>query len=231
MKFVGKVWKLLVGIKDGLVLLFMLLFFGVLYMAMSSSPTVASGDKGALLLDLSGPIVEQPAQASPSDVLTGGGVAKEYRLRDVVHSLRRAAEDERIQAVALDLDIFSGGGQAALSSVGEALDEVKRAGKPVIAYASAYDDDTYLLAAHASEVWLNPMGGVLLAGPGGTNLYFKGLLDKLGVTANVYRVGTYKAAVEPFTRTDMSPEARAAMQAVAGSMWQSWQDEIRMARP
>jgi protease-4 len=231
MKFVGKVWKLLVGIKDGLVLLFMLLFFGVLYAAMSSSPTVGSGEKGALLLDLSGPIVEQPAEANPTDVLTGGSVAKEYRLRDVVHSLRKAAGDARIQAVALDLDIFAGGGQATLSSVGEALDEVKRAGKPVIAYASAYDDDTYLLAAHASEVWLNPMGGVLLAGPGGTNLYFKGLMDKLGITANVYRVGTYKAAVEPFTRTDMSPEARAALQAVAGSMWQSWQDEILRARP
>ncbi|HEY0043702.1 MAG TPA: signal peptide peptidase SppA [Allosphingosinicella sp.] len=231
MKFVGKVWKLLVGIKDGLVLLFMLLFFGMLYAVMSASPTVGSGEKGALLLDLAGPIVEQPAQANPTDVLTGGGVAKEYRLRDVVYSLRKAAGDDRVQAVALDLDIFSGGGQATLSSVGEALDEVKRAGKPVIAYASAYDDDTYLLASHASEVWLNPMGGVLIAGPGGTGLYFKGLMDKLGITANVYRVGTYKAAVEPFTRTDMSPEARQAMQAVAGSMWQSWQDEVRKARP
>ena len=109
--------------------------------------------------------------------------------------------------MALDLDIFSGGGQATLSAVGEALDAVRKAGKPVLAYATAYDDDSYLLAAHASEVWLNPMGGVLVTGPGGANLYMKGLLDKLGVTANVYKAGTYKAAVEPFTRTDMSPEA------------------------
>jgi protease-4 len=231
MKFVGKVWKLLVGIKDGLVLLFMLLFFGLLYAAMSTRPTIGAGERGALHLDLAGPIVEQPAQASPTDVLTGSAGPREYRLRDVVHALRRAAADDRIQAVALDLDIFSGGGQATLVQVGEAIEEVKRANKKVLAYASAYDDDSYLLAAHASEVWLNPMGGVVVAGPGGANLYFKGLLDKLGVTANVYRVGTYKAAVEPFTRTDMSPEARESLAAVYGSIWESWQQDVKRARP
>jgi protease-4 len=231
MKFVGKVWKLLVGVKDGLVLIFMLLFFAMVYAAMSSRPTVGSGEKGALLLELTGPIVEQPTQPTASDLFAGGGVAREYRLRDVIHSLRKAAADDRVQAVALDLDVFSGGGQAALSSVGEALDEVKKSGKPVLAYGTAYDDDSYMLAAHASEVWLNPLGGVLVAGPGGANLYFKGLLDKLGVTANVYRVGTFKSAVEPFTRSDMSPEARQALQGVLGSMWSSWQDEVRRARP
>ncbi|HEY0112797.1 MAG TPA: signal peptide peptidase SppA [Allosphingosinicella sp.] len=230
MKFVGKVWKLLVGIKDGLVLLLMLLFFGMIYAAMTARPTIGAGEKGALLLALRGPIVEQPAVASPADVL-GGGVAREYRLRDVVHSLRKAKGDARVQAVALDLDIFSGGGQATLSAVGDALDELKRSGKPVLAYASAYDDDSYLLASHASEIWLNPMGGVVVTGPGGSNLYFKGLLDRLGVTANIYRVGTYKAAVEPVTRNDMSPEAREALQAVYGSMWSSWQDEVRRVRP
>lgn len=230
MKFTGKVWKLLVGIKDGLVLLFMLLFFALLYAAMTARPTLGSGDRGALLLQLDGPIVEQPAQATASEVFSGGG-SREYRLRDVVHSLEVAATDDRVKVVALDLDIFSGGGQATLSSVGEALDAVRKAGKPVLAYATAYDDDSYLLASHASELWLNPMGGVLVTGPGGANLYMKGLLDKLGVTANVYKAGTYKAATEPLTRTDMSPEARQALTAVYGSMWESWQQEVRKARP
>jgi protease IV len=230
MKFAGKVWKLLVGIKDGLVLLFMLLFFALLYAAMTARPTLGAGDRGALLLQLDGPIVEQPAQATASEVLSGGG-PREYRLRDVVHSLQVAATDDRVKAVALDLDIFSGGGQATLSSVGEALDSVRKAGKPVLAYATAYDDDSYLLASHATELWVNPMGGVLVTGPGGANLYMKGLLDKLGVTANVYKAGTYKAATEPLTRTDMSPEARQALTAVYGSMWESWQQEVRKARP
>jgi protease-4 len=230
MRFAGKVWKLLVGIKDGLVLLFMLLFFGLLYAAMTARPTLGSGDRGALLLQLDGPIVEQPAQPTASEVFSGGG-PREYRLRDVVHSLRTAAADDRVKAVALDLDVFSGGGQATLSSVGEALDAVRKAGKPVLAYATAYDDDSYLLASHASEVWVNPMGGVLVTGPGGANLYMKGLLDKLGVTANVYKAGTYKAATEPLTRTDMSPEARQALSAVYATLWESWQQEVRQARP
>lgn len=230
MRFAGKVWKLLVGIKDGLVLLFMLLFFALLYAAMTARPTLGSGDRGALLLDLDGPIVEQPAQATASEVFSGGG-PREYRLRDVVHALETAATDDRVKAVALNLDIFSGGGQTALSAAGEALDKVRKTGKPVLAFATAYDDDSYQLASHASELWLDPMGGVLVTGPGGANLYMKGLFDKIGVTANVYKAGTYKAAVEPFTRNDMSPEAREALAAVYGSMWESWQQEVRRARP
>src|SRR5215210_1546412 len=125
MRFAGKVWKLLVGIKDGLVLLFMLGFFGMLYAALSARPTVGSGEHGALLLDLGGPIVEQPTQATAADIFGGGGRAREYRLRDILHALETAATDKRIKVVALDLDIFSGGGQTALTDVGEALDNVR----------------------------------------------------------------------------------------------------------
>ena len=231
MRFLGKVWRLLVGVKDALVLLFMLLFFGLLYAALSARPTLGSADQGALVLAIGGTIVEQPVEADPFAVLSGSQLLQEHRLRDLVHALDAAAADSRVKAVALDLDAFLGGGQAALSDVGEALDRVRRANKPVIAYATGYSDDAYLLAAHASEVWLNPLGAVLIAGPGGTNLYYRGLLEKIGVTANVYRVGTYKAAVEPFIRDDMSPEARAANEALAGALWEQWQDEVRAARP
>lgn len=231
MRFVGKVWRLLVGIKDGLVLILMLLFFGGLYAALSASPRVPTGTRGALLLNLAGTIVEQPATAEPFDLVSGSSMAREYRLRDLVHGIEAAATDDRVKAVALDLDIFTGGGQVTLSDVGQALDKVRKAGKPVIAYASGYTDDSYQLASHASEIWLDPMGSVLIRGPGGSNIYYKGLMDKVGITANVYKVGTYKAATEPFTRGDMSPEARVALQAVAGSLWQNWLDEVHRARP
>ena len=92
---------------------------------------------------------------------------------------------------------------------------------------TGYSDDSYLLASAASEIWLNPLGAVAIAGPGGQNLYFKGLLDKLGVTANIYRVGTYKAAVEPFTRNDMSPEARENAQALGNALLETWRAERR----
>ena len=101
----------------------------------------------------------------------------------------------------------------------------------MIAYATAYSDDSYQLAAAASEIWLNPMGGVAIAGPGGSNLYYKGLLDKLGVTANVYRVGTYKSAVEPFIRNDMSPEAKQNYQAFSEALLESWRESVIKARP
>ncbi len=232
MRFIGKVWRLLVGVKDGLVLVLMLGFFGVLFAALSANPHAGSAAEGALVLDLSGTISEHPAEPGTLDVLAGGSpVMREYRLRDVVHALESAARDDRVRAVALDLDRFAGGGQAGLSDVAGALDGVRRANKPVIAYATGYSDDAYLLAAHASEVWLNPLGAVLITGPGGLNLYFKGLLEKLGVTANVYRVGAYKAAVEPFTRTDMSPESREASLALASALWQTWQQDVLKARP
>jgi len=228
MRFVGAVWKLLVGIKDGLVLILLLLFFGFLYAALSARPA-AVGD-GVLDLTLTGSVVEQPARPSWAEAL-GGEVVRDYRLRDLTNALRSAKTDGRVKAVALDLDGFTGGGQAALGDLAGAIREVRASGKPVVAYGTAFSSDSYQLAAAASEIWLNPLGGVLIAGPGGSNLYFKGLLDKLGVTANVYRVGTYKSAVEPYTRSDMSPEARENYQALAGALLESWRHSVRTSRP
>jgi protease IV len=231
MKFAGKAWKLLVGIKDAFVLLLMLLFFGGLYAALSVSPYSDSAYEGALRLDIAGSIVEQPAEQDPFALLGGGSITREYRLSEVLHALREAETNDRIKAVALDIDIFAGGGQTALANVGEGLDRVRRAGKRVVAYSTGYGDDGYQLAAHADEIWLDPMGAVAIAGPGGANLYYAGLLERLGITANVYRVGAFKSAVEPYTRSDMSPEARQAAQALANALWESWQQNIRQARP
>ncbi|HZF43129.1 MAG TPA: signal peptide peptidase SppA [Sphingomonadaceae bacterium] len=232
MRFVRGVWRVLVGVKDALVLILMLLFFGVLYAALSAGANPAAIRDGALLVDLKGSIVEQPAEVDPFAALAGGGaVTREYRLRDIVAGLEAAATDKRVKAVALDLDQFLGGGQASLADVAAAIDTVRRANKPVVAYATGYSDDGYQLASHASEIWLNPLGTVAITGPGGNGLYFAGLLEKLGVTANVYRVGTYKAAVEPLIRNDASPEAKAAAQALANSLWEIWQNNVRQARP
>ena len=228
MKFVRAIWKLLVGIKDALVLILMLLFFGALYAGLSARP--APVRDGVLALDLSGPIVEQPSKASFSD-LAGGSRIQEYRLRDLLGALDAARTDNRVKAVALDLDGFTGGGHSAMADLSDAVMRVRASGKPVIAYGVGYTDNSYELASAASEIWLHPLGTVAIAGPGGTNLYYKGLLDKLGVTANVYRVGTYKSAVEPFIRNDMSPAARENYQALGDAMLESWLQEVHRARP
>jgi protease IV len=229
MRFVAAVWKLLVGIKDALVLLFMLLFFGLLYAGLSARPA-AIGD-GVLAMDLDGVLVEQAARPDPFSALVGAGnVTREFELRDLVAALDAASDDRRVKAIALDLDGFLGGGQPAIAALGEKIREVKKT-KPVIAFATGYTSDRYQLAANASEIWMPAMGAVVVAGPGGNNLYFKGLLDKLGVTANIYRVGTYKAAVEPLMRSDMSPEARENARALGEAMLETWQEDIARARP
>ncbi|HET9811828.1 MAG TPA: signal peptide peptidase SppA [Sphingomicrobium sp.] len=229
MKFVRAIWKLLVGIKDALVLLAMLLFFGLLYAGLSAKPTPVSA--GVLALELDGAVVEQPSKPGFTDIAGGSRTPSEYRLRDLVAALDAARTDDRVKAVALDLERFGGGGQTALTDLADAIRRVRDSGKPVIAYAAAYSDDSYLLASAASEVWLDPLGAVAVAGPGGPNLYFKGLLDKLGVTANVYRVGTYKAAVEPFTRSEMSPEAKENAQALGSALLESWREAVVKNRP
>lgn len=228
MKFVSAIWKLLVGIKDALVLVFMLLFFGMLYAALSARP--APVKDGVLALALRGAVVEQPAKVEFSD-LASGNRAREYRLRDLIAAMDAAKDDGRVKAVALDLDGFQGGGLTAMSDLADAIRRVRDSGKPVVAYSTAYTNDSYQLAAAASEVWLNPLGGVLVAGPGGSNLYYKGLLDKLGVTANVYRVGTYKSAVEPYIRNDMSPEAKENYMALGSAILEDWRQDIHRHRP
>ncbi len=228
MKFVRAVWKLLVGIKDALVLLLMLLFFGLIYAGLNARP--APVKDGVLDLNLNGSVVEQPARVGWSSVADGSRI-REYRLRDLVAALDSAKDDSRVKAVALDLDGFTGGGQVAIGDLADAVRRVRAAGKPVIAYGVGYSDDSYQLASAASEIWLNPLGAVLIAGPGGSTLYYKGLLDKLGVTANVYRVGTYKSAVEPYIRNDMSPEARENYVALAQARLETWRQSVKQARP
>lgn len=232
MKFVKGAWALLVGIKDALVLFAMLVFFGGLYAVLSSSPNPGGGRDGALLLSLDGPIVEQREALDPRDILLGRApLGKQYELSDVLQALNAAAHDDRIKTVVLDLDRFSGGGQVVLENVAAALDKVKAANKPVLVFATGYSDDSYLLAAHASEVWLDPMGAAAFAGPGGSRPYFKGLIDRLGVNVHVYRVGKFKSYVEPYVLAGQSPEARAANEALAGALWQNWLDNVGKARP
>lgn len=232
MQFIRISWKIIVGLKDLLVLLLLLLFFGALFAALSAGPNPGIVRDGALLLKLDGVVSEQPAEIDPIAALTAGTAPMgEIRQRDIIRSLKIAETDKRVKAVVLDMDRFMGGGQASLSAIGDSLDAVKKAGKPVYAFATAYTDDSYQLAAHASQIWMDPLGGTILTGPGGSQPYYKGLLDQLGIKANIYRVGTYKSAVEPYMRTDQSPESKEAIKAVYDEIWGQWKADVAKARP
>lgn len=230
--FPRKVWNLLVAIKDALALIFLLLFFVALFALLAGRPNAGLPvSEGALLVELDGVVSEQPSEVDPLAALSGGAQLKEIRVRDVVHALEVAADDKRITSVVLDLDRFLGGGQVSLAEIGAAVDKVRAKKKPVLAFATAYTTDSYQIASHASEIWADNIGGVAIAGPGGSRLYYKGLMDRLGITAHIYRVGTFKSAVEPFLRSDQSPEAKEADLAYASVLWENWLTDVKKARP
>ncbi len=231
MSFLRGAWRFLVGVKDLTVLLLLILFFVGLW-AVAHTRAARVPDGAALVLDLDGPVVDQASERSPFAAVPGaGGGGNEIQVRDVLRAIGTARTDGRIKLIVLQLDTFIGAGQANLQAIGAALRQFEKSGKPVYAYATAYTDASYYLAAQATRTWINPLGGVLLTGPGGTNLYFKKALDKLDVDVNVFRVGKYKSFVEPFTRTEASPEAKAAEQALVDGVWQTYLADVRTARP
>lgn len=231
MAFVRGAWRFLVGVKDLLVLLLLMVFFLGLWAVLQTRGPGGVPAGAALVLDLDGPVVDQASERSPFGLAAGGaGDPREIELRSVIKAIDRARTDDRIKLIVLQLDTFVGAGDANLQSIGEALRRFRGAGKPVQAYATAYTDASYYLAAHASRVWVNPLGGVLLTGPGGTNLYFKQALANLDVDINVFRVGKYKSFVEPFTRAEASPEAKAAEQALVDGLWGSYVRGVAAAR-
>ncbi len=231
MSFARGAWRLLVGVKDLLVLLLLLLFFGLLWGALSQSAPVRVADGSALVLHLDGVMVDQASEQDPTSLLLGATGFGEYQVRDVVAAIDRSAADGRISRIVLDLDTFVGAGAANLEAVGRALGRFKAAGKPIEAFATAYTDDSYYLAARADKIWMDPMGEVLVSGPGGSGLYYGDALKKLDIDIEVFRVGTYKSAVEPYLRNSASPEAKAADQALVDGIWAHWQADTKKARP
>ena len=232
MIFARKVWHLLIGIKDALALLFLLLFFFALYAVLTGRANPGQVHAGALLLKLDGSVVEEPEADSPFTALLSGTVpTRQYRARDLVRAIDAAAKDDDVKAVVLDLSRFTGGGLVHMEEMGAALDRVRAAKKPVLTYAYGYADDAVMLAAHSSEAWVDPMGGAVIMGPGGQGMYFAKLLERFKITPHVYRVGTYKEYVEPYIRSDMSPPAKEARKAVLGSLFDSWKADVKKARP
>lgn len=232
MSFAGKVWRLLVGIKDGLVLVFMLAFFVILFSALTARPNPGTVRDGALLLDLRGVVVEEVSSVDPFEAILSQSLPiREYAARDLVRAIDGAADDPRIKAIALDLSGFLGGGHVHMQDIGAALTRFRASDKPVVSYGLAYSDDAMMLAAHADEIWLDPMGGVAIRGPGGETLYYGDALKRYNVNARVYRTGDFKSAGEPFTENAMSDEARADLAPLYASLWEEYQAKLKKARP
>lgn len=229
-------WWLLDATRRTLLNLLMLLLLGVLLWALwqAFSGPPALKDKTALVVDLSGRLVEQFSSTSLRDgalqQLRGSGEEAQTRLRDVLQVLEAAAKDEKISHAVLVLDGLGAAGLPKLREVAAALDRFKAAGKPVIAWGEGYDQRQYYLAAHASEVWLHPMGEVGIEGYGRHRSYYKDLFDRIGVNVNIIRAGKFKNAGETFSASGPSPETLESDAALYGSLWSSWTGAVEKAR-
>jgi len=155
---------------------------------------------------------------------------QENSLFDVVDSIRKAKDDKNITGMVLQLNDFVGADQPSLRYIGKALREFRDSGKPIFAIGDSYNQTQYYLASYANKVYLSPQGAVDLHGFATNNLYYKSLLDMLKVTTNIFRVGTYKSAVEPLIRDDMSPAAREADSRWIGGLWQNYLETVAANR-
>ncbi|HKT72733.1 MAG TPA: signal peptide peptidase SppA [Steroidobacteraceae bacterium] len=224
-------WRGLDGLRKFLHLLFLLGILGFIVGALRVSvPAVPA--KAVLSLSLEGDLVEQrsgdPLERAFEDARGQG--RPETLLWDVTDSIRAAAKDKRILALAIDVEHLDAAGQPTLEELARAIHEFRASGKRVIAYGSQMTQERYYVAAQADEIDLDPLGFVLLDGYGRYRMYYKDALGKLGVDINVFRVGTYKSAVESFTRTDMSPEDREESLAYLNVLWSQYQSAISRVR-
>lgn len=201
------------------------------YFAFYSDSQVTIDGPTALVWAPTGDLVEQRSGGVGN--LVGSLVSEPQRqavVRDLVEALDRAAGDNRIKLAFLKLDELGAAQPGQLQDLVDAIDRFRQSGKPVVAWSPSYGQAQYALASHADTVYLDPLGYVFIPGYGVYRNYYKDALDKLGVQINVFRVGEYKSFVEPFTRNDMSPQARAANRIWMSSLWQTYRDQASATR-
>ncbi|MBA3005190.1 MAG: signal peptide peptidase SppA [Proteobacteria bacterium] len=189
----------------------------------------------ALILSLAGNIVEEKQSRDPitellSELTQSKETTSETLLQDVLDAIHHAATDSQIKCILLDLNDLGTVGLDQMQTIGESLNEFKKSGKKVIAAEDYYRQKAYYLASFASEIYLNPMGGVDLHGLGSYPLFFREALEKLQINYHVFRVGTYKSAVEPILRDSMSEEAKEQMRGLLTSLWSIFTTDITRQR-
>ncbi|WP_394191059.1 signal peptide peptidase SppA [Pseudoalteromonas atlantica] len=216
--------------------LFVLLVILFFVSITSDEDEITVADKSVLRLNLNGPIVEEktyvdPVEAAINDATMGNEVPAEILLDDIITVIDEAANDDRISIILLDLQKMPNAHLNKLKQITQAIERFKATGKKVISTGYYYTQAQYYLAAHADEVTMHPYGGVSIEGYGMFPLYFKDALEKLAVTQHIFRVGTFKSAVEPFIRNDMSDAAKEANRVWLGALWQEYKQDVAAVRP
>lgn len=210
-----------------LLLFIFLLFFGV----MSGAPPLLP-QKAALVIQPTGALVEQLAGDPYDRALEElfGDAPPQTLVQDVIDALDYAQTDDRIAVVHLELSALGSAGLDKLQRVATAIDAFRESGKPVIASGDFLLQQGYYLAAHADELYVHPEGLVFLQGYGAFRNYFSDAIELLRIDWNVFRVGTHKSFVEPYTRMDMSPEDKESRARLIDQFWAAYQADVVAAR-
>ncbi len=228
------IWKLISFLRVALLNIAFLALLVFAYFSFFPQSTTSSDEavdtKSALILNLEGPIVEQRSYVNPLDSVSSSvfdkDLPKENVLYDIVTTIRAASVDPSITGLVLNLKQMPETNLTKLRYIGKAISEFKASGKPIYAYGDFYNQSQYYLASYANQIMLSPDGAVLLKGYSAYNLYFKDLLEKMNVSTHIFRVGTYKSAVEPFIRNDMSPAAKESATAWLTQLWGAYVDDV-----
>jgi protease-4 len=229
----GFVWRSLQWLVKSLQVIIFLVFIVIVVSALSnlSGGGIKIPESAALVLAPDGFLVEQTeGEALDRALIEMQDGSEQTVVRNVVDSLRYAADDDRIKVVVLMPGFLEGGGLSKLQTVGDALDDFRASGKRVIAMADSYSQAQYYLASRADEIYMHDFGFVLIEGFGYFKAYFADALEKLQVDVNVFRVGEFKSFVEPYLRNDMSSEDKEASRRWLESLWAVYKGDVIESR-
>lgn len=212
--------------------LFLIIVFAIIAAIVSGDDTVEIEEGTTLIINPKGVVVEQSSRSPVDEILDeiSGQAEPQTELRDLVAVLEEAADDDRIGQVLISTDGFAGMGAGMMLEVAEAFSRFKASDKRVIAYGANLSMGQYFLASLADEVWLDPDGAVLLEGYGRYRQYFAEALDKLDVDVNLFRVGTYKSAMEPYILNEQSEADREAALFYMNDLWQRYLQMVAQNR-
>ena len=200
-------------------IIWVVIFFGIIGAAMSGSKEVKISDNSVFELKLEGILVER----HKNDVISSfaseiNSSVSEIALDDIMASIDKATDNDNIKGIYLHIGDFSAS-VASLQEIYKGLEKFKKTGRFIVAYADSYGNGTYYLSSIADKVYMNPSGTLALTGINISTMFFKDLLSKIGVEMQIFKVGTFKSAVEPFTQTSMSEANRLQLTTFINSIW------------
>ncbi|UTA46700.1 signal peptide peptidase SppA [Simiduia sp. 21SJ11W-1] len=230
-RFFGAIWGAITWLRVALLNIIFLVIVLAIIGAISGHEPFVMPDKTAVRVAPQGFLVDQLTYVDPmSKILSDDSGPTETRVKVLVDAINRAAKDDRVTTLVLDLNYLLGGGISKMEEVGQALDNFREREKPIIAYADSFNQNTYYLASFADEIYINPLGAVFLTGYGSYRNYFKDAIDKLELDFHVFRVGEYKDFIEPYTRNDMSAASREHNSQWLHELWSTYTSHVEERR-